>query len=453
MIQSPDRRAAVRDTRETKERRVKRNLVTIAILLLAFLAALPCRAQDELFGTERRKEFELSVRQIFGPENRPVIVVTTSIPYSRLVFLLEGDEYVSKYRVYLEIRPKKGKGLRGEVWEEAVTAGQYGATQSNKNIATSSRNFDIDPGEYRIKVSIEVIDTSLRFTREREIRVVEHGQGVLVLSEPVFMIPLRSSDSEKPPPGEMGIHLCGEDESFLQSPNAIYQGFDLWTRVSYTVVGPFAGERIAVTARVVDLRDRILLYNHTLLTGTGEGHLQLCLDFQIDNLQLGEYEVEVSALLPGGTERAAATGKFSVLFTRSSFTYRFDQTLEILSIIADDDELRGLREAPEEERVEAWRRFWKKRDPTSGTGSNERLDEFLSRVSYVMRNYSHFSPGWRTDRGRVYIRHGRPDKISEASSGIGRSYQYWYYYSLGAVFIFEDPVGTGEYQLVSTEML
>ena len=157
--------------------------------------------------------------------------------------------------------------------------------------------------------------------------------------------------------------------------------------------------------------------------------------------------------MPDGSERAEAVGKFSVLFTRNSFAARFDQTLEILSNIADENELKELRESPPGERLEAWRRFWKKRDPTSSADSNERLDEFLSRLSYVVRTFSLFGPGWRTDRGKVYIRHGRPDKISDASRGIGRSYQYWYYYSLGAVFIFEDRVGTGEYQLVSTELL
>ncbi len=154
-----------------------------------------------------------------------------------------------------------------------------------------------------------------------------------------------------------------------------------------------------------------------------------------------------------GGERAESKGRFSVLFTRNSFAARFDQTLEILSIIADDDELTDLRNAPADERVEAWQRFWKRRDPTSSTDSNERLDEFLSRLSYVMRTFSVYGPGWQTDRGRVYIRHGRPDKINDASSGIGRSYQYWYYYSLGAVFIFEDQAGTGDYQLVTTELL
>lgn len=423
----------------------------IALLLLAL--AVPGRAQEEMFGAQQRKAFELSVRQVFDEEGRPVIVVTTSIPNSRLVFLLEDEAYISRYRVFLEIRPEKGKGLRGEVWEEVVTAERYSATQSNRNISNSSRRFGVDPGKYRLKVSIEVVDTSLRFTREKEIRVVGQGEGLLVVSEPVFMIPRGEGAGGGPRSGEMRIHLCGEDEAFVQSPNAIYHGLDLWARVSNTVVGPFSGEEIEVTAKVADARGGILLYNHTSLAGTGEGHLQLCLDFQIDDLPLGEYDIEVSAVLPGGAERAESAGTFSVLFTRSSFSYRFDQTLEILSIIADENELRELREAREDERIEAWRRFWKKRDPTSNSDSNERLDEFLSRLSYVMRTFSHLAPGWRTDQGRVYIRHGRPDKITDASSGIGMSYQYWYYYSLGAVFIFEDPVGAGEYRLVSTELI
>jgi GWxTD domain-containing protein len=440
---------------QSRGERLKYSTVLVSLVLFALVGSLaaPGHSQGELFGTERREQFELAIRQVFDQENRPVIIVTTSISNSRLVFLIEDEHYISRYRVFLELRPKKGRGTRGEVWEEAVTAENYSATQSSKHISTSSRRFTLDPGDYRAKVSIEVIDTSLRFSREKDIRIVEHGHGLLVISDPVFMIPLRNADEGKPPPAEMRIHPCGEDESFLQSPNAIYHGFNLWTRVSHTIVGPFSGDGLAVTARIVDAQKRTLRYNHSVLTGTGEGHLQLCLDFQIDNLQLGEYEIEISAFMPEGGDRARTTGRFSVLFTRSSFSHRFDQTLEILSIIADERELAELREVPPGERFEAWQRFWKKRDPTSSTDSNERLDDFLSRLSYVIRNFSLFAPGWQTDRGRVYIRHGRPDKISDASSGIGRSYQYWYYYSLGAVFIFEDPVGTGEYQLVSTELL
>ena len=437
------------------ERREDLRYTALPLLLLTLVTgmAVPCRSQGELFGTERREQFELSIRQIFDEENRPVVIVTTSIPNSRLVFLLDNDRYVSRYRVFLELRPKKGEGTRGEVWEERVAAENYGATQSSKNISTSSRSFIIEPGDYRAKVSIEVIDTSLRFSREKDIRIVEHGQGQLVISDPVFLIPKRAVEEGRPPRGEMRIRSCGEDAAFIQSPNAIYHGFDLWTRVSYTVVGPFSGDELALTARIVDAQKKTLLYNHIVLGGAAEGHLQLCVDFQIDELQLGEYEIEVSAVMPEGGRRAVAMGRFSVLFTRSSFTGRFAQTMELLSIIADGEELRELREAPPEERIEAWRRFWKKQDPTSSTDANERLDDFLARLSYVIRHFSLFGPGWQTDRGKVYIRHGRPDKISDASSGIGRSYQYWYYYSLGAVFIFEDPVGTGEYQLVSTEML
>ena len=430
-----------------------RAAIAVFLSIATLCSAVPCNAQGEFFGPEQRHQFELSIRQVFDQENRPVLVVATSIPSSRLVFLREDERFVSRYRVFLELRPKKGKGIRGEVWEETVRVENYGATQSNKNISTSERRFAMEPGEYRVRVSIEVEDTSLRFSREREIRVVAHGQGSLVVSEPVFMIPRLKDKALEPPPGEIRVGICGEDKSFIQSPNALYHGFDLWTRVSFAIVGPFSGGKLDVKARIQDARDKTLLYNHSILSDTGDGHLQLCLDFQIDRLQLGEYQMEISVAMADGGGKAEAEGRFGVLFTRSSFGADFEQTLEILSIIAEEEELTDLREAPPDERIEAWRRFWKRRDPTSSTDANERLDEFLSRLSYVMKTFSHFGPGWRSDRGRVYIRHGRPDKISDASSGIGRSYQYWYYYSLGAVFIFEDRAGTGDYQLVSTEML
>ena len=45
------------------------------------------------------------------------------------------------------------------------------------------------------------------------------------------------------------------------------------------------------------------------------------------------------------------------------------------------------------------------------------------------------------------------DKIADYPGQLGRGYQYWYYYSIGTIFVFEDPVGTGEYQLMSTEIM
>jgi GWxTD domain-containing protein len=59
---------------------------------------------------------------------------------------------------------------------------------------------------------------------------------------------------------------------------------------------------------------------------------------------------------------------------------------------------------PEAERRARWETFWKELDPDSNTPENEKLAEFLERVRVAADRYAaRGQPGWRTDRGKVYI--------------------------------------------------
>lgn len=408
-----------------------------------------------MFGTERRVPFELSIRQVFDEQNQPQMIVATSIPYNRLVFFLKRGTYVSSYRVFMELRPEKGRGIRGEVWEETIAVADYKETQAMSSLSRSRRSFDIEPGNYRVKVTLEIIDTSLEFEQEKKARIVGRSQGELLLADPVFMFPTRSASVQKPPGGELSVSICDQidEESFIIIPGAIYHGFDAWARISYSLVGPVPGEGVDFTVRIKDVRGNVLSYHHEHIESIAAGHAQFCTDFVVDGLSLGEYVIEASAMTPGREGRAESAGRFMVLFTRSSFLSDFDDTIEILSAIADRDDLRELKAAPPMERFDEWERFWKKKDPTPNTGVNEFLNEFFSRLGYVMKNFSRFQPGWRTDRGKIYLEFGKPDKVSDYPGQMGRGYQYWYYYSMGTIFVFEDPVGTGEYQLMSTEIM
>ena len=55
--------------------------------------------------------------------------------------------------------------------------------------------------------------------------------------------------------------------------------------------------------------------------------------------------------------------------------------------------------------------------------------------------------------GRTYLVSGRPDKIESQQDARGRYYQLWYYYTKGVVYVFEDAIGTGDYHLLTTEMI
>ena len=75
----------------------------------------------------------------------------------------------------------------------------------------------------------------------------------------------------------------------------------------------------------------------------------------------------------------------------------------------DVREFRGLE--TEGARALFIERFWLGRDPTPGTLRNEYREEFWARVEDANLRFSTVGPGWKTDRGRVLLLMGWPNRI------------------------------------------
>jgi len=95
-----------------------------------------------------------------------------------------------------------------------------------------------------------------------------------------------------------------------------------------------------------------------------------------------------------------------------------------------------------------WEAFWKRRDPTPDTPRNEALDEFSQRVRYANQQFGVGTPGWKTDMGCIYIRHGKPDEIVRNPFNFDRPpEEIWYYYRARKTYFFVDKDGFGRYEL------
>jgi GWxTD domain-containing protein len=108
-----------------------------------------------------------------------------------------------------------------------------------------------------------------------------------------------------------------------------------------------------------------------------------------------------------------------------------------------------------EEREYFIEQFWLRRDPTPGTPENEFKKEHYRRMGYADKRFGAGIPGWKTDRGRVYITHGPPDEIESHPSGSAKEnpFEIWTYRKIEGMgenikFTFRDPTRTGEYRLV-----
>lgn len=130
---------------------------------------------------------------------------------------------------------------------------------------------------------------------------------------------------------------------------------------------------------------------------------------------------------------------------------------------AERDAFRKLKTNDEREKfIET---FWRNRDPDPETEENEYREAYYARIAYANENFSSGIPGWKTDRGRIYITWGKPDSVEAHPSGgsyerppwEGKGtittvpFETWSYRHLdgvgdGVEIEFVDRSGSGEYK-------
>ena len=55
--------------------------------------------------------------------------------------------------------------------------------------------------------------------------------------------------------------------------------------------------------------------------------------------------------------------------------------------------------------------FWERRNPDPGASENKFKEEHYRRIAYANEHFAASRPGWKTDRGHLYIIYGPPDEI------------------------------------------
>ncbi|MFZ3263596.1 MAG: GWxTD domain-containing protein [Terriglobales bacterium] len=100
-----------------------------------------------------------------------------------------------------------------------------------------------------------------------------------------------------------------------------------------------------------------------------------------------------------------------------SKTYKKWLAEDVAWIITDEERKAFMQLSNDEERDQFIEAFWQRRDPTPDTEENEFKEEHYRRIAYANEHYAAGIPGWKTDRGHMYIVFGPPDEIDSHPSG------------------------------------
>jgi len=90
---------------------------------------------------------------------------------------------------------------------------------------------------------------------------------------------------------------------------------------------------------------------------------------------------------------------------------------DVVYIITDEEKQAFKRLKTDDERQQFVEAFWQRRDPTPDTEENEYKEEHYRRIAYANDHFASGIPGWKTDRGMIYIKYGPPDEIDSHPSG------------------------------------
>jgi len=98
-------------------------------------------------------------------------------------------------------------------------------------------------------------------------------------------------------------------------------------------------------------------------------------------------------------------------------TYKKWLDEDVAYIISDEERKAFKQLSNDEERDQFIEAFWQRRDPTPDTEENEFKEEHYRRIAYANEHFAAGIPGWKSDRGRIYIMYGAADEIDAHPSG------------------------------------
>ncbi|HSK73157.1 MAG TPA: GWxTD domain-containing protein [Pyrinomonadaceae bacterium] len=200
-----------------------------------------------------------------------------------------------------------------------------------------------------------------------------------------------------------------------------------------------------------------LISDEPIVNGGGDWNLWVLSDpdfkpnmsFNSDSTDFVQYGAAGSAdhLLTRNPQTRRTTGSSTVQRDLKAI-YQKWLNEDVRYIISEEEKQAFSRLNTNEEREQFVESFWQRRDAKPETEENEFRREYYGRIAYANQNLGFGkTAGWLTDRGRIFITHGKPDEIQKNGAE-----EVWIYKSLPELganvrFEFVDAANNGDFRL------
>jgi len=400
-------------------------------------------------------EFQVFVENNrFKLEDSTIHDITYQIPYNKLEFSKTPRGFMAKIKVNLELLAD-GKVVYTYPFENNIIVTNYEKTVSYKyysdKISLSSKG-----REYIARISFSEMATDNTAIWEENLQVLPEEAYLSDLEISTEIVQDTTKFMEKFHRGDQLYHVSA-NHIFTKSVNSdVYYYYEIYNDAKSSSGDLDLWETVTFT------KDGIIYFEDEFYLGKDFGEIvprQNKID--LSALSEGYYTVRVSLL-------DKVSGKIDTLQTyvsikdelpyRERFFPDFSDEVKLVGYFLNPSQKKTLNKLEMHAKKNFVSQFWQKTDPNKSTKINEFISLIKERKDYSDINFTVIIPGWKSDRGRVYVKYGAPDDImyettdpSKTDFG-ARDYEIWKYrQNKNQTYIFLDRSGNGNLRMIYSD--
>ncbi|MFI5253517.1 MAG: GWxTD domain-containing protein [Bacteroidota bacterium] len=362
------------------------------------------------------------------------------VPYRMLSFIKEDETFRASYDVTINIFDSTNALIAEKLWTEKVETHTYDESISKQNGTISERTLYVTPGSFQLLVQVRDNESKKYAEIKRAVKVRRFSRSHPALSD-LMVVGAMNKEDEK-------TAIVPNVSAYIGEQTGIFSIFYEAYKLSTIDSGLFV---LSVRNLNGDILRRDTLRQHL-----SRERNSCFINVASENLATGNYEMEVKGIPFAANAAAAVSDSFPPV--KRMFTVKgkglpapiidLDAAIDELLYIADRDTLEKMKKADPATKKNMFLAFWKRRDPNPNTEVNELMEEYYSRVDYANKNFGHYLPGWKSDRGMVFIIFGAPSNVERRSMNMdSNGYEIWTYFEQNREFVFIDQSGFGDYRL------
>lgn len=429
-----------------------KKLYLVLFSLIFFIAQMPL-----LFAQQQDQEvksliYYIDYASFMGDADgvNSYLEVYISIPNYQLKYVPKGETFIAAYEIKLNLADKNGEFKKEKSWQGIKTIDSLKQAQNLVSLEIAA--FMVPPGEYRAQLSVTDLNSGNSGDADIEVKVNKFVDSQIKISD---------------------VQFARSIKKFANQSKFVKNGIEILPNPSraFGIESPFIYfySEIYNIPFVRDVKETFhkqyfLIDDHgdTVKTESKEfiprGNNGIWAG-KINILDLISGKYDLVLCLYDKSNKLLATSKGDVWISNpyKVMTYKQFREEDIeefkaqIYYIVDEKERKFFDQLDKSGKINYINNFWKNIDPDFRT-------EHLKRFYIAQQRFASSTlPGWKTDRGRVYIMYGPPDDIDRQPASLStRAYEIWYYEHMKGQslvqFVFADLGIHGNYQLIHCDL-